>query len=174
MTTKQSGIYFDESRCVDCRTCETACKSARNVEPGVRLIRVTENWKGNYPDVTLSFFTLSCMHCAKPSCAEACPTGAISKRAEDGIMIVDSSKCNGCRECLAACPFGVPQFGKDGKLQLCDLCLSTGREPACALSCPAEALFIGNLDDLQKTARDKGKSIRKLDGKTNPSIIIVQ
>jgi anaerobic dimethyl sulfoxide reductase subunit B len=174
MTTKQSGIYFDESRCVECRTCETACKSARNVEPGVQLIRVTGTWKGNYPDVALSFFTLFCMHCAKPACAEACPTGAIIKRAEDGIMTVDSGKCNGCRECLAACPFGVPQFDKSGKLQLCDFCMSTGNPPSCAQSCPAEALYIGDLEDLQKIAKDKGKKVRKLDGTTNPSIIIVR
>jgi len=111
------------------------------------------------------------MHCEEPACLEVCPTGAISKRAEDGIVVVDSDKCNGCRDCAAACPYGIPQFGKDGKLQMCDYCTPTGRPPACAVSCPAEALFYGTLEELW--ARAAGKPAKRMGGVAKPSIIVV-
>jgi len=167
----QYGFYFDSTRCVQCHTCENACKTTRNVEPGVKLRRVTEKWDGVFPNVTRTFFSLACMHCEEPACLEVCPTGAISKRAEDGIVVVDSDKCNGCRDCAAACPYGIPQFGKDGKLQMCDYCTPTGRPPACAVSCPAEALFYGTLEELW--ARAAGKPAKRMGGVAKPSIIVV-
>ena len=171
--SKQYGFYYDAGRCVQCRTCELACKSTHNVEPGVKWRRVIETWSGNYPDVTRTFFSLACMHCEKPACVAACPTGAIRKRVEDGIVVVDMDKCNGCRDCLPACPYGVPQFGKDGKMQKCDFCTEIGSEPACAASCPAEALYSGTLDELLEMARGKGKAGRRMDGTTDPSIVVV-
>ena len=169
--TKQYGFYFDADRCIQCRTCEVACKSTHNIEPGVKWRRVIEIWEGEFPNITRTFFSLACMHCGKPACVEVCPTGAISKRAEDGIVVVDRDKCNGCRECLPACPYGVPQFGDDGTMQKCDFCIGIGREPACAVSCPAEALSFGTLDELLEMAT--GKAIKRMDGITEPSIVVV-
>lgn len=168
--SKQYGFYYDAGRCIQCRTCEMACKSNHNVELGIKWRRVLETWSGNYPGVVRTFFSLACMHCENPACAAVCSTGAISKRAEDGIVVVDRDKCNGCQDCFTACPFGVPQFGKDGTLQKCDFCLETGNEPACALSCPTEALKAGALDALLEMA--KGRNAGRLDGTTGPSIII--
>jgi anaerobic dimethyl sulfoxide reductase subunit B (iron-sulfur subunit) len=170
--SKQYGFYYDAGRCIQCRTCEVACKSTHNTEPGVKWRRVVETWGGEYPSVTRAFFSLACMHCEKPACAAVCPTGAIIKRAEDGIVVVDRAKCNGCQDCLSACPYGVPQFGGDGTMQKCDYCVETGREPACAVSCPAEALNFGTLDELLKMAT--GKAIKRMDGTTQPSLIIVR
>jgi anaerobic dimethyl sulfoxide reductase subunit B (iron-sulfur subunit) len=146
--TKQYGFFYDISRCVQCRTCEVACKSVRDVELGIHWRWVTDSWCGEFPNVTRTFFSLACMHCAKPACVKVCPTGAIAKRVEDGIVVVDSDKCNGCQECFYACPFDVPQFGKDGTMQKCDFCIETGREPACVASCPAEALRCGTMEEL--------------------------
>jgi len=112
------------------------------------------------------------MHCGKPTCIEACPTGAISKRAEDGIVVVDGDKCNGCQDCLSACPYVVPQFGDNGIMQKCDCCAELGIEPVCAVSCPAEALNFGTLDELLEMAT--GKATRRMDGPTEPSVIIVR
>jgi Fe-S-cluster-containing dehydrogenase component len=114
------------------------------------------------------------MHCCKPTCIEACPPGAISKRDEDGIVVVDRDKCNGyngCRDCFSACPYGVPQFGEDGIMQMCDFCTGINIEPACAVCCPAEALKFGTLDELLKMA--KGKGGKRMGGPTEPSIIVV-
>jgi Fe-S-cluster-containing dehydrogenase component len=100
-----------------------------------------------------------------------CPTGAISKRGEDGIVVVDKEKCNGCQDCLTACPFGVPQFGNDGIMQKCDFCLELGGEPACVAHCPAEALHCGTMEELLKLATEK--AAEKFNGPTEPSIFIL-
>jgi anaerobic dimethyl sulfoxide reductase subunit B (iron-sulfur subunit) len=168
---KQYGFYFDANRCIQCRTCEVACKSTHNIEPGIKWMRVVETWGGTYPNFTRTFFALACMHCGNPACIEACPTGAISKRAEDGIVVVERDKCNGCQNCFSACPYGVPQFGDDGIMQKCDFCAGIGIEPACAASCPAEALNFGILDELLEMT--KGKGGKRMSGPTEPSIIIV-
>lgn len=169
--SKQYGFYYDAGRCVQCRTCEVACKSTHDLEPGVKLRRVVETWDGVYPDVTRTFLSLACMHCERPACATVCPTGAITKRAEDGIVVVDVEKCNGCGECLPACPYGVPQFGADGIMYKCDYCTGIGREPTCAVSCPAEALSYGALDELLEASN--GKAVGKREGPTGPSVIVV-
>jgi DMSO reductase iron-sulfur subunit len=169
---KQYGFYFDAERCVQCRTCEVACKSVRNIEPEIKWRRVIDIWDGVYPDDTRAYFSLACMHCGKPACIEVCPTGAISKRSEDGIVIVDRNKCNGCQDCLPACPYGVPQFGDNGIMQKCDFCVQINMEPACAVSCPTEALSFGNLDKLLEMAK-KRKATKRMGGPTEPSIIVV-
>lgn len=167
----QYGFYFDAARCVRCRTCEMACKSAHDLEPGVRWRWVADEWRGEYPLVTRTVFSLACMHCAAPACADACPTGAISKRSEDGVVVVDAALCDGCRECAPACPFGVPQFGADGLMQKCDYCLGLGREPACTRSCPTDALSFGPLAELR--ARAEGRRVKPHDEAVGPSIVIV-
>ena len=169
--TKQYGFYFDADRCIQCRACEIACKSANGIEPGPRWRRVIDIWEGDFPNVTRTFFSLACMHCGKPACVEVCPTGAISKRAEDGIVVVDRDKCNGCQECASACPYDVPQFGDDGTMQKCDFCIETSKEPACAVSCPTEALLYGTMEELSELVA--AKAAEKLPGSTDPSIFVL-
>lgn len=99
-----------------------------------------------------------------------CPTGAIGKPSEDGIVVVNPDKCDRCRDYFSACPYGVPQFGADGIIQMCDFCVGINMEPACAVSCPTEALKSGPFDELLEMAR--GKPARKMDSPTEPSVII--
>lgn len=172
MKTKQYGFYYDAARCIQCRTCEVACKSTNNIELGVKWRRVIETWDGEYPNVSRTFFSLACMHCERPACVAACPTGAIIKRSEDGIVVVDRDKCNACRDCFSACPYGVPQFGEDGIMQKCDFCLGISEGPVCAQSCPSGALNFGILDELLATKT--GDTTRRMDGTTGPSMIIVR
>ena len=169
---KQLGFYIDVSRCIQCRTCEVACKITRHVEPGIKWRRVVETWAGEFPHVTRSFFSKSCMHCAQPACVAACPTGAIRKRTEDGIVVVDREKCNGCRECLSACPFDVPQFGADGTMQKCDFCIESDEGPACVSPCPAEAFHYGTMEGGPPLRTNK--MAVKLGGPTSPSVIILR
>jgi len=115
---------------------------------------------------------MACMHCGQPACAEACTTEAISKRAEDGVVMVDKDKCNGCRDCLTACPYDVPQFDSNGIMQKCDYCIGIGEEPVCAAACPAEALHCVVIDDASKP--DTEKPTVKYSGKTEPSVIITK
>src|SRR4030042_350931 len=115
--TTQYGFYFDADRCINCHACEVACKSLHKIEPGVYWRKTVEIWSGEFPEVSRTFVSVSCFHCAEPACAKACPAQAIIKREEDGIVIVDREKCTGCGICYDACPYGVPQFGIDGIMQ---------------------------------------------------------
>jgi Fe-S-cluster-containing dehydrogenase component len=117
---KQFGFYFDSERCVQCHACEVACKSANNIDLGLKWRTVENIWNGAYPEITNKSISFSCIHCAEPACVEACPTGAVKKREQDGIILVDREKCIGCHCCLLACPFGIPQFGRDGRMQKCN------------------------------------------------------
>jgi anaerobic dimethyl sulfoxide reductase subunit B (iron-sulfur subunit) len=155
MVMKQYGFDFDSGICVQCHACEVACKTMHEVEWGIRWRRVVGLWSGSFPVVTSRSVSFSCMHCGNPPCEAVCPTGAIKKRPEDGIVVVDPERCFGCHLCLMACPFGVPQYGADGKMQKCDLCLelvSQGKEPACVATCPSGALRFGTLQELSEQA----------------------
>lgn len=167
---KQYGFLFDVDRCIFCHACEVACKSTRDVEPGLNWRKVIEIWAGDFPEVTRTFISLSCLHCAEPTCADVCPTGAIAKREEDGIVVVDKDKCTGCQACYDACPHGVPQFGSDGTMQKCDFCLERGIKPACTDICPANALFYGTMEELAKLATEK--KAERLNSNTEPAMFI--
>jgi len=120
-------------------------------------LRVKTVEKGKYPDLFVAFLPLTCYHCLQPACIPACPVGAISKRDEDGIVIVDRNVCLGkdnCQLCLEACPYDAPQFGceEDTKMQKCDLCVDRwrgGKKPVCVEACPMWALDAGPIDELR-------------------------
>jgi anaerobic dimethyl sulfoxide reductase subunit B len=145
MSDRQWGFRFQKTACIQCHACETACKAWRPAEPGIRRRRVLNLWQGQYPSITASSLSLACQHCVDPACAAACPTGAITKRLSDGAVLVDLETCIGCTVCLTACPFGVPQFGTDGLMVKCDLCIDDAltaglAQPPCAMTCPTGAL----------------------------------
>jgi nitrate reductase beta subunit len=110
----------------------------------------------------LVFFHLprTCNHCLNPACVAACPSGALHKRSEDGIVLIDQDRCRGWRHCVAACPYKKTYFNWDsGKSEKCILCyprLETGEAPACFHSCPGRIRFVGVLlydaDRIQETA----------------------
>jgi anaerobic dimethyl sulfoxide reductase subunit B (iron-sulfur subunit) len=175
---KQLGFYLELDRCIGCRSCEIACKQWHGLEPkvagetGPRWRRVIRTERGTFPYVKVINLSLACMHCAKPPCEAACPTGAISKRTGDGIVVVDQDKCIGCYYCFSACPFGVPQFDEDGIMQKCDFCLDRleqGQKPVCELTCTAEALHTGTMEELSELAARK--TAQKLAGLSQPSFI---
>ena len=156
----QLGFYFDQSRCTGCYACGIACRDWHDIQDtGVQWRRITSCESGTFPEVRLSYLSLSCNHCARPACVEACPVGAITKGKDDGVVAVDRARCLGrdncgmfCRE---ACPYDVPQFarGEDAKMQMCTLCAdrrAEGKNPACVDACPLRALDWGPLDELEK------------------------
>lgn len=90
-----------------------------------------------------------CNHCANPSCVAACPSGAIYKRGEDGIVLVNQQTCRGWRACVTACPYKKVYYNwKTGKSEKCILCyprLETGQAPACFHSCVGRIRYFGVL-----------------------------
>jgi len=105
---------------------------------------------------------------------------AVSKREQDGIVIVDSEVCLGkddCGLCLEACPYNAPQFGaeENAKVQKCDLCLerwAEGKRPICVDSCPTRALDAGPIEEMRaKYGGTKGAAGFTYDEKLKPSVI---
>jgi anaerobic dimethyl sulfoxide reductase subunit B (iron-sulfur subunit) len=150
MSDKQLGFVFVKENCIQCHGCEVACKSWRNVELGVKWRRVENIWEGTYPNVACMSVSVSCMHCIEPACVDVCPEEAISKRLEDGIVVVDRDVCIGCQACFEVCPVGAPQFSDDEKQQKCDMCVgeraSDTEAPPCVATCPTEALALVKMD----------------------------
>jgi nitrate reductase beta subunit len=99
----------------------------------------------------LVFFYLprTCNHCLNPACVAACPSGAIYKRGEDGIVLVDQNRCHGWRSCVAACPYKKTFYNwASGKSEKCILCfprIESGQAPACFHACPGRIRYIGVL-----------------------------
>src|SRR5207247_333835 len=96
-----------------------------------------------------------CKHCKNASCLEVCPTGAIT-RTEFDTVFIQQDVCNGCRNCISACPYGVIGFNdQTGTVHKCTLCydrLQTGMQPACAKACPTESIQFGYIEDLHAAA----------------------
>ncbi len=88
-----------------------------------------------------------CEHCLNPSCAASCPSGAIYKRVEDGIVLVDQDKCRGWRMCISGCPYKKVYFNhKTGKAEKCHFCyprMEVGIPTVCAETCVGRLRFIG-------------------------------
>ncbi|ADH62193.1 nitrate reductase, beta subunit [Allomeiothermus silvanus DSM 9946] len=104
---------------------------------------------GEIERVVFNYLPRICNHCLNPSCVAACPSGAIYKRAEDGVVLVNENKCKGWRMCVAACPYKKVFYNwATGKSEKCILCfprMETGQAPACAHSCVGRIRYMGVL-----------------------------
>jgi nitrate reductase beta subunit len=95
------------------------------------------------------YFPRICNHCLNPSCVASCPSGALYKRGEDGIVLLDQNRCRAWRSCVSACPYKKTYFNwSTGKSEKCILCyprLETGQAPACFHSCVGRIRYLGVL-----------------------------
>jgi len=152
----QVGWVFDTTRCVGCRACTVACKMENNTPTDVNYRWVIERESGAYPNPRVTFISMPCNHCAEPACMASCPVDAISKDPDTGIVLIDEEACIGCKYCMAACPYGAPQFNEATlKVEKCTYCVqrtTAGLLPACALTCVGGA--ITSVEDAQWVAAD--------------------
>jgi anaerobic dimethyl sulfoxide reductase subunit B (iron-sulfur subunit) len=172
---EQWGFLIDTENCVGCRACEIACKNAEGLGVGPRLRQVQVLESGTFPDVLITNVSLSCMQCGNPACMAVCPTGAITKNSEDGVVSVDDSKCIGCHYCFFACPFGIPTYSPAGTMVKCDMCADRremGLEPACVKNCFYDALHAGPLSELASLARRSAAT--RVAASTVPSMLVVK
>src|SRR5438309_6619793 len=174
------GFFTDTSICIGCKACEVACKEWNQLSGDTPTFLAdsydntgkldAENWRhvkfieldsllgasatvGNGQ----AWLMMSdvCKHCAQASCAEVCPTNAII-RTEFDTVFIQQDVCNGCRNCIAACPYSVialnPATGTAHKCTLCYDRLQGGPQPACAKACPTQSIQFGPLAELQQAA----------------------
>ena len=159
------GFLIDASRCIDCRACLVACSVENNVSMKNTRIWIKETGvTGEFPNLKRYTAPFHCMHCVDPSCVSACTVGALQQN-EDGIIVYDDDRCIGCRYCMYACPFEVPHFEWSKQFSLitkCDLCVSRlaegETEPACAATCPTDAIQFGSRGDMLALAHERIRS----------------
>jgi len=157
-------FIIDVSRCNGCYNCQIACKDEHvgndwspyakpQPDTGQFWLKINELVRGTVPKVKVAYVPVLCMHCDDAPCIAVCPIeGAIYKR-DDGLVIIDSDKCTGCKNCVDSCPYGVIYFNEDLNIaQKCTGCahlLDGGwQEPRCTDACPTEAIKFGEESEL--------------------------
>lgn len=171
-------FYCDEKRCIHCDGCSVACAEAHELPATIsrrKVVTINEGIIGK------EFSTsVACMHCTDAPCEQVCPVDCFYIRA-DGIVLHDKTKCIGCSYCLYACPFGAPQFPKDGAfgtkgvMDKCTMCaggpeetnseeerelygqnrIAEGKVPVCAAMCSTKALLVGDAEEVSSIFRQR-------------------
>ena len=148
----QNLLFCDPKKCLGCRICEFACSATKQktTNPSFSRIHVV-NFE---PIGSLSF---TCVQCNLPArCVNVCPPKALSQR-ENGVIVVDENKCNGCGWCIQACPFGAITFNPDTKkAMICDLC---DGDPECVKYCPFDALTFSPIDEITYNLRKNALTV---------------
>jgi anaerobic dimethyl sulfoxide reductase subunit B (iron-sulfur subunit) len=161
----QYAFFFDASCCTGCKACQVACKDRNNLDGDLIWRRVYEVAGGGWekrgevwvPAVIAYNVSMACNHCEKPPCALSCPVKAIGKR-DDGLVLIETERCIGCRYCEWACPYSAIRFNAGtntvSKCHFCFDALDAGEPPACVSACPQRALDFGDLAELRKKYGD--------------------
>ncbi|WP_141013386.1 nitrate reductase subunit beta [Nocardioides sambongensis] len=118
-------------------------------DPIVERLRAQSNEKIKFEFEQTFMFYLPriCEHCLNPSCMASCPSGAIYKRSEDGIVLVDQDRCRGWRQCITGCPYKKIYFNhKSGKAEKCTFCyprVEVGLPTVCSETCVGRLRYLG-------------------------------
>ena len=187
MSYARMKFYCDEERCIECNGCSVACAEAHELPVGIsrrKVVTLNDGIEGKEFSISVA-----CMHCTDAPCEQVCPVDCFYIR-EDGIVLHDKEICIGCGYCLYACPFGAPQFPKDGAfgtrgvMDKCTMCaggpeetnsakerelygqdrIAEGKVPACAAMCSTKALIVGDEQEVSKIYRkrvmSRGKGVQ--------------
>lgn len=174
---KRMGFVINSERCIGCNSCTMACKNFNRLDPDILWRKVYPIKEDVYGNSSRMHMSIACNHCENPQCQKVCPVNAYSKR-EDGIVIHNQDRCIGCKMCITACPYNVPQFNeRKRKVEKCHMCyerLDQGLQPACVATCPVDAIEVVDLNsyDLSGTVADlPGFPDPKI---TNPSVRFIR
>ena len=167
---KKFVMVIDLSRCKNLKKCQAACDHMHHIPAEQNWIKVYA-MKDAAHDAPY-WQPTTCMHCDNPPCVKVCPVDATFKR-QDGIVLIDSNRCIGCRFCMAACPYSTRVFNwgdpdlpeniakmdyscetsmpqKKGTVGKCDFCpdmTRMGMLPHCVSACPNGVFFFGDLNE---------------------------
>ena len=101
---------------------------------------------GEYENTFMMYLPRLCEHCINPTCAASCPSGAIYKREEDGIVLIDQEKCRGWRMCVSGCPYKKVYYNwSTGKSEKCTLCyprIESGNPTVCSETCGGRIRYL--------------------------------
>jgi Fe-S-cluster-containing dehydrogenase component len=158
-------FIVDLSICNGCYCCQIACKDEHvandwtpyakpQPDTGQFWVKIHESIRGSVPKVKMSYTPQMCMHCDEPKCKEVCKAQAIYKR-EDGLVIIDPTKCTGCKLCEDYCPSNRIFFNEGLNIaQKCTGCAHLIDDkwdvPRCVDACPTGALTFGEESELQE------------------------
>ena len=189
------GMFVDTSICIGCKACQVACKEWNNlagtpsrfetVDNSLKAVNFTGDSYDNTanmsaydwrrvrfieaipPDRSSGAWYMmsdSCKHCVQAGCLNVCPTHALT-RTDLGNVVVQQDVCNGCRDCIAACPFGVISYNHEtgiaAKCTLCDDRIHAGLETACAKVCPTGSIKFGEVSELRAEAAQRVAALQQ-------------
>jgi formate dehydrogenase iron-sulfur subunit len=185
------GFFTDTTVCIGCKACQVACRQWNDPPPRAEQPKRIElpllsgdsydntrgfsdvNWRHvkfiEQPrdgDARVAWLMMSdvCKHCVNAPCLEVCPTSAIL-RTEFDTVYINEPACNGCRDCVSACPFGVIHMSEDRHVaQKCTFCydrLQHRLTPACAQACPTESIRFGTISELKRIAQARVEQLHR-------------
>lgn len=170
MPGKKFVMVIDLSRCKNLKKCQEACNHSHHIHPDQNWIKVHAMQDADH--AAPYWQPTICLHCDEPPCVKVCPVDATFKR-QDGIVLIDSDRCIGCRFCMAACPYSTRVFNweepelpesiahqhyssessvpqKKGTVGKCDFCPDMTRQgelPHCVSACPNGVFMFGDMNE---------------------------
>lgn len=178
---KKMVMVIDLSRCKNLRKCHDACEKMHHLAPEKEWLKVLK--MQNNEDSSPYWQPTMCFHCDHPPCVKVCPVDATFKRT-DGIVLIDTDRCIGCRFCMVACPYSARSFdwsepglppevlsqpyspetsvpAKRGTVSKCDFCpdmVRNGEMPHCVSACPNGVFYFG--DEYEDTVSNGDETVR--------------
>ena len=180
----QFAFYINTDICIGCKACMTACFDRNNLEVPQKFRKVwefsgslwDEDDNGIYQSTAFAYYvSMTCNQCEVAVCVINCPSGAMQKDPDTGIVNNDKSLCDGCMTCQEVCPYDHPVKFKDGLAHKCVLCTDQNAshlpDPACWGACPVRALDFGPIESL-RAKYGVVSTIGTLEDSTSPNVVI--
>jgi molybdopterin-containing oxidoreductase family iron-sulfur binding subunit len=168
---RKFAMVIDLGRCNNARKCITACQEMHHLPEDKEWLSI--KLMKDSKDTAPYWFPKTCFHCDNPPCVKVCPVNATYKR-DDGLVLVDSDRCIGCKFCMTACPYSTRTFAwhedngvpvdmhshsasdetsvptKPGTVSKCDFCPDMARQgklPDCVSACPNGVFYFGDQNE---------------------------